>query len=340
MDLLILYYWCIHMQYRKLGKKAGIKLSEIGLGSWLTIGGRLAKQKSFTILERAVESGINFIDTADAYNEGKVEETIGEFLKEETIDRKKLVIASKVYFPMSDDPNDCGLNRKHIMESIEGTLNRLNLDYLDIYFCHRFDYWTPLEETILSMNTLIQDQLIHYWGTSCWTSYQLERVQWLSKALNAFPPVVEQPMYNMFYRTPELEIFEVCRHHGIGIVVFSPLAEGFLTGKYLNEKIPPNSRVVTAGRKKILRDQQDQMKLGKIKEVADRDKLSLVQLAISWILNRNEINSVICGATEENQIEENAMASGTKLSQGLLDELEEILQNKPWYDYKYIPQEI
>lgn len=324
------------MEYRQVGK-SGLRISEVGLGSWLTIGYDLNEVQTNSLIVRAIELGINFFDTADAYENGKSEKIIGNVLTDATIERKKLVIASKVFYPMSEEINDRGLSRKHIMESIEGTLDRLQTDYLDIYYCHRFDYYTPLSETVSTMDDLISQGLIHYWGTSCWLSYQLERAQWVAKELYCQPPIVEQPMYNMLDRDPELHEFSVCKDHGIGITVFSPLAEGFLTGKYL-ESIPLDSRAMMTTRKKILRTNSEVEKLRQLKTLADEYELKLSQLALAWILSKEEISSVITGATKTEHIEQNVQASGVKLTKNQLESIEKILDNEPTYRYKYIPE--
>ncbi|UCE14233.1 MAG: aldo/keto reductase, partial [Candidatus Heimdallarchaeota archaeon] len=191
------------MKYRNVGN-TGLKISEISLGSWLTYGGSEDKESSRKCITKAINLGINFIDIADVYAGGKAEKIVGEIIKEENYNRKDLVISSKVFWPMSNDINDRGLSRKHIMESIEGSLGRLELDSLDIYFCHRFDRYTPLEETVHAMSDLVDQGLIHYWGTSVWPAVQLERAYWIARELGCHPPVVEQPQYHMLNRYIEL----------------------------------------------------------------------------------------------------------------------------------------
>ncbi len=227
------------MKYRYLGKH-GIRVSEISLGAWLTFGGSVDKNKSKEIVTSAIDAGINFIDIADIYSKGNAEKTIGEIISEENYPRKNLVISSKVFWPMSDNPNDVGLSRKHIFDSIHESLKRLGTDYLDIYYCHRYDHFTPLRETIEAMDDLIREGYIRYWGTSVWSAVQLERAVSIAKEIGAHLPAVEQPRYNMLDRFIELEIMDVAKFHGMGLTIWSPLAQGILTGKY-NSEIPENS---------------------------------------------------------------------------------------------------
>ncbi len=321
------------MKYRNVGR-TGLKISEISLGGWLTYGGTVNDEGTESCVIKAIELGINFIDLADVYARGKAEEALSKVIK--NYDRKDLVISSKVFWPMSDGINDRGLSRKHIMESIEGTLNRLNTDYLDIYFAHRFDYHTPLEETIRSMSNLVDQGLVHYWGTSVWPAVQLERAVWMAKDLGLHAPVVEQPRYNALDRHIELDIMETCQRNGIGIVCWSPLAQGVLTGKY-NDGVPPGSRATTSTF--IQRDltEENFTKVRKLQEVATSVDLSVSQLALAWILRKDEMSSAITGATSEKHVISNVAASGVELSARTIEEIEEILGNKPQRHPVYNP---
>jgi voltage-dependent potassium channel beta subunit len=315
------------MQYRNVGK-TGLKISEISIGAWLTYGGSEDKESSRLCITKAIDLGINFIDIADGYAHGKAEEVIGEIILEENYDRKDLVISSKVFFPMSDSVNDRGLSRKHIMESIDHTLDRLQTDYLDIYFCHRFDRYTPLEETIRTMSDLIDLGVVHYWGTSVWPAVQLERAVWMAKDLGCHPPLVEQPRYNMLDRYIERDIMETCQRNGIGIVCWSPLAGGLLTGKY-NEGVPEGSRGATT---KWLQREMTDTNISKIKQlqpIADKLEITIGQLALAWILCREEMSCAIIGATRPEHVESNVKASEVTLDNDILDQVEEILDNKP-----------
>ena len=231
------------MKYRNVGN-AGIKVSEIALGSWLTYGGSEGLETTRKCVKTAVDHGVNYLDLADVYSGGDAERTVGKVIKDLGLNRQHLVIASKVYWPMSDDVNDRGLSRKHIMESIDGTLERLGVDYLDFYFCHRYDANTPVEEVVRAMDDLVHQGKILYWGTSVWNAAQLEDAVGTAKLVNAYRPQVEQPRYNMLDRHIEPAIMPKAAEHGMGIVVFSPLAQGLLTGKY-NEGIPEDSRAAT-----------------------------------------------------------------------------------------------
>ena len=313
------------MKYRKVGG-TGLKISEISLGGWLTYGGTVNDEGTESCVTKAIELGVNFIDLADVYARGKAEETLSKVLI--NYDRKDLVVSSKVFWPMSDGVNDRGLSRKHIMESIEATLTRLGMDYIDIYFAHRFDYHTPLEETIRAMSNLVDQGLVHYWGTSVWPAVQLERAVWMAKDLGLHPPVVEEPRYNMLDRFIELDVMETCKRNGIGIVAWSPLAQGVLTGKY-NDGVPPGSRATTSTFIKRDLTEENFAKVRKLQEIASSINISVSQLALAWILRRDEMSSAITGATSEEHVISNVAASGVKLSSQVLEEIEEILGNKP-----------
>jgi len=229
------------MKYRRLGQ-AGLKVSELSLGGWTTFGESLTdKQLTRDIITHAYESGINFFDIADIYAKGVSEEMMGAVLKD--FPRHTLVISSKLYWPMSDEVNDRGLSRKHVMESIDKSLQRIGTDYLDIYFCHRYDEETPLEETVRAMDDLIHQGKILYWGTSEWSGTQIQAALDLCERYNLYKPQVEQPHYNMLHRDRvESEILPVTEPNGIGLVVWSPLASGVLTGKY-DDAVPDDSRL-------------------------------------------------------------------------------------------------
>jgi voltage-dependent potassium channel beta subunit len=313
------------MEYRKVGK-TGLKVSEISLGAWLTYGGSEDKESSRKCITKAIDFGINFIDIADVYAGGNAEKVVGEIIIEENYDRNNLVISSKVFWPMSKGVNDRGLSRKHIMESIDRTLDRLQSDYLDIYFCHRFDRHTPLEETIRAMSDLVDQGIVHYWGTSVWPAVQLERVFWMAKELGCHPPMVEQPRYNMLDRFIERDIMETCQRNGMGIVCWSPLAQGILTGKY-NEGKPDGSRATTT---KWLDRELTAKNIEKVKNlqtVAEEINLTVSQLSLAWILRREEMSAAITGATKAMHVESNAQASGIKLDKDVLSRIENILDN-------------
>ncbi len=324
------------MEYRRLGKY-GIRVSEISLGAWLTYGGSVEEQNSIKCIHTALENGINFIDNADVYSRGNAERVLSLALQGDTYERRHLVLSSKVFWPVSDNIQDYGLSRKHIMDSIEGTLERLQQDYIDIYYCHRFDQKTPLEETVAAMDDLVRDGRIRYWGTSVWTAAQLERVMGVVKEMGATPPAVEQPRYNMLDRTIELEIMDTARFHGIGITPWSPLQQGLLTGKY-NDGIPEDSRATRSEVLKRWLNEDTVDKVRKLTEIAVSLDLSMSQFALAWILRRPEISSVITGASRPEQILDNIVASGKTIPQDILEKVEDILGNKPDFPPPYAPQ--
>ena len=309
------------MEYRRVGR-SGLKISELALGAWLTYGGSVESDTAERIMKAAVDRGINFIDIADIYARGEAEKVVGKAIKD--IKRSDLVISSKVFWPMSDNINDRGLSRKHIMESIEKTLARIGTDYLDIYFCHRYDPDTEVAEVVRAMEDLIRQGKILYWGTSVWSAGQIERANADADHFGAYRPVVEQPRYNMLDRHIEDDIMPTCRHHGLGLTVWSPLAQGLLTGKY-NNGIPEGSRGATT---KWLEGDMTEQNINRVKKLAslaaDHD-LTIAQLALAWILRLDEISCAIIGATRVEQLEENIKAAGVKLDQSTLEEIENIL---------------
>ncbi len=317
------------MEYRRMGD-TGMKLSSVSLGAWTTYGGSVGDDTAEKCLTAAVENGINFIDVADVYATGKAEDVVGKWMQD--FKRSDLVISSKVYWPMSDDVNDRGLSRKHIMESAEKSLKRLRTDYLDIYFCHRYDTDTALEETVRAMSDLVQQGKVMYWGTSVWSAAHLEDAVGQARRYNAYLPKVEQPRYNMLDRHIEPEVLPVAAKHGIGIVVWSPLAQGVLTGKY-NQGVPEGSRGSSGGQleewvKGELSD-NNLVKLRALDTLAKDMGLSMSQLALAWILRRPEVTSVITGASRPEQVLDNVKAAAVKLDAEMQARIEELLANKP-----------
>ena len=315
------------MKYRHLGS-SGLLVSEISLGSWLTYGNAVADETANRTLDLAYDLGVNFFDTANVYNHGEAEKVVGKALKRH--DRASYVLATKVYFPMSERPNDSGLSRKHVIESANASLKRLGLDYVDILYCHRYDEETPVEETLRAFDDLIRQGKVLYAGISEWSAAQIEEAARIADRflLNRF--VVNQPMYNMLKRKIEDEIIPVSERNGIGQVVFSPLAEGILTGKYKNLKdIPADSR---AGDKKanyFIKSKLTQEALdtvSKLKQVADELGIPLSRMALAWILRQPNVASALVGASRPEQIEENVKASGLQLPDDTLADIEDILQ--------------
>ncbi|MFP4346131.1 MAG: aldo/keto reductase family protein [Anaerolineales bacterium] len=315
------------MNYRKLGN-AGIKLSEIALGAWLTFGGSEDKETTRKCVKAAVDGGVNYLDLADAYANGNAERVVGEVIKDLGLNRQHLVIASKLYWPMSEDVNDRGLSRKHIMESIDGSLQRLGVDYLDLYFCHRYDPNTPVEEVVRAMDDLVHQGKVLYWGTSVWNAAQIEDAVGTARFLGAYPPQVEQPRYNMLDRHIEPEIMPTAAKYGIGFVVFSPLAQGLLTGKY-NDGIPEGSRGAQTDWLQDTLTEENVEKVRQLTALAQDAGITMPQLALAWILRRPEITSAITGATKVHHVKENLKASEVELSDDVLERIEEILDNDP-----------
>ena len=314
------------MQYRRLGN-SGLRLSEIGLGGWLTFGSVHDERSGREVMDRAFACGVNFFDTANVYAAGACETMWGKLLA--AYPRSSYVLATKVYFPMGDGPNDRGLSRKHIMEQCEASLRRLQTDTIDLYQCHRFDDTTPLEETLRAMDDLVRQGKIHYWGFSCWPAREIRRTFEMCGG-RWYAPVSSQPHYNMLLRDLEVEVMPACRELGVGQVIYCPLEQGLLTGKYKpGQPLPPGSRAgddrqnaFIAGR---VSDKRLLKHVERLHEVAEDAHCTLGQLALAWILRRSEITSCIVGATRPEQIEENAAASGIELNERQLARIDEII---------------
>jgi voltage-dependent potassium channel beta subunit len=314
------------MQYRRLGS-SGLKVSEVCLGSWLTYGGAVDDKTAEACVDKAFEVGINFFDTANVYAGGKAEEVWGRILRK--YDRDDYVIATKVYFPMGEGPNDRGLSRKHIVEQCERSLKRLGLDYVDLYQCHRYDEETPLEETLRALDDLISAGKVLYIGFSEWPASRIAEAVGMQKRLVFDRFVSSQPYYNITGRGVEKEVMPTCWRHGIGQIVFSPLAQGVLTGKYLpGQPPPPGTRASDPKQNMFLRPEQlDNVvldKVQKLRPLAEREGLTMAQLALAWILRREEVSAVIVGASRPQQVVENAGASGKRLSPETLEEIDRL----------------
>ena len=318
------------MHYRRLGR-SGLKVSEISLGAWITMGSQIEENAARDLIHAAYDQGINFFDNADMYANGNAEEVMGRAIQD--LPRTALVISSKVFFPTMPGPNGRGLSRKHIVESAEASLKRLGTDVIDIYYCHRFDPDTPIDEVVQTMDILVRQGKILYWGTSEWEPQQIVQAVAAARENHLIGPAVEQPQYNMFHRRRvELELASVTRDFGIGLTTYSPLYFGLLSGKY-NEGIPENSRAAlpemgwlrdnfTADRLNVVR---------RLTALAAQMELTTAQLAIGWILRRKEISSVITGATRLEQLDDNLVAAeaAEKLTDDILEQIEQILENIP-----------
>lgn len=312
------------MKYRRLGN-TGLKVSEISLGSWLTYGGYVDNQSAVNTIHRAYDLGINFFDTANVYMRGEAEKVVGHALKD--YPRDSFVLATKVFWPMGDGPNDRGLSRKHIIEQAHASLKRLDVDYVDIYYCHRYDSETPLEETLRALDDLVRQGKVLYVGVSEWTAEQITEAVHLADKKLLDRIVVNQPQYSMLYRNIEEEIIPVSKKHGIGQVVWSPLGQGVLTGKYKKGAEPPEGSRAESGQQFINRLLTDENldKVEQLTKVAKELEISTAQLAIAWILREPNVSSALVGASRPEQIEENAAASGIELSEEIINKIEKIL---------------
>jgi voltage-dependent potassium channel beta subunit len=314
------------MQYRRLGN-SGLKVSAISLGAWTTYGGSVQDKAVIReIVDKALEGGVNFFDNADVYAHGKGEAFLGEVLNDTGVPRHHLVLSTKVFWPMSDNVNDRGLSRKHILESIEMSLDRMGTDYVDLYFAHRYDPETPLEETVEAFSDVVRSGLAHYWGTSEWTGAQIAEAHTYARENGLVAPVTEQPQYSMLYRERvEKEILPVTEKKGIGLVVWSPLAMGMLTGKY-DDGVPEDSRF---GRESSFGErymtEENARRVRALKEVADELGVTRAQLALAWVLRQPGVSSVITGATKVSQMEDNLGAAEITLSPEQLERIEAIL---------------
>lgn len=312
------------MEYRNLGK-SGLKVSEVALGGWETYGVGVNEQQMVRdIVTAAYDGGVNFFDQADIYAKGRSEELMGNVLRE--LPRHTLVISSKVYWPMSDDVNDRGLSRKHILHSIDGSLKRLGTDHLDVYFAHRYDPDVPMEEIVMAFDQVIRDGKALYWGTSMWPAARIAQAVEFARANGLHAPITEQPEYSMIRRDRvEKEILPYTETAGVGLVVWSPLAMGLLTGKYDDGK-PEGARLTEKENwgKNFLTDENIQ-KVRDLKAVADSLNITRAQLALAWILRQKGVSSVITGATKVQQIEDTVKAAGVRLSSDVIEQIETIL---------------
>jgi voltage-dependent potassium channel beta subunit len=312
------------MNYRKLGG-TGLKVSEISLGSWLTYGGYVERENAVNAIRTAYDLGINFFDTANVYERGGAEVLVGEALK--AYPRESYVLATKVFWPMGEGPNDRGLSRKHVIEQANASLKRLGHDYIDIFYCHRHDPETPLHETLRAMDDLVRSGKVLYVGVSEWQASQIAEALGVADRYLLDRIVVNQPIYNMFERYIEKEIIPLSERSGIGQVVFSPLAQGLLTGKYTSTtEFPADSRAskIAWMGKGITEEKIN--KVRQLEAIAAELEISVGNLALAWILRQPNVASALVGASRPEQVTENAKASGITLSEDVLTQIETILK--------------
>ncbi|CAN5576682.1 aldo/keto reductase family protein [soil metagenome] len=315
------------MRYRKLGRHS-IKVSEVGLGGWLTQGRTLDDATTDIIVHKSFDLGVNFFDTADVYNKGEAELALGKAIV--GLRREDLVIATKCFFPFTEAPNDRGNGRKHLFESVNNSLKRMRVDYIDLMQFHRYDPDTEMEETVRAIDDLIRQGKVLYWGVSEWQSHQIADAVMTAKALNAHPPASNQPQYNMINRWIDKAVIPTSEQFGLGQVVFSPLAQGILTGKYLpGQTAPEGSRGADQTSNNFMQGQLNDQALlervQKLKAYANEQGFTLAQFALAWCLRQKNVSSVIVGATSPEQIEGNVSASGVDLPSEVWQKAENIL---------------
>jgi len=315
------------MEFRHLGR-SGLKISEITYGNWITHGGQVEADAATACVRAALDAGITTFDTADVYAGGRAEQVLGAALKGET--RSSIEIFSKVYFPVGEGPNERGLSRKHIAEAIDGSLTRLGTDYLDLYQAHRYDYETPLEETMQAFADVVRSGKALYIGVSEWRAEEIRAAKALAEELKV-PLVSNQPQYSALYRVPEAEVIPTSRELGISQVVWSPIAQGVLTGKYQPGAQPPEGSRATdekgGGATMIARWMSDDVleRVQQLKPIADDLGLSMAALAVAWVLQEENVAAAIIGASRPEQVTDNVTASGVRLDDDVKARIDEVL---------------
>ena len=322
------------MEYRRLGK-SGLPISELSFGSWITFGNQIGDDMSETLMDIAYDAGVNFFDNAEVYAAGESEKVMGRILHKKNWSRDSYILSSKVYFGAGAKvPTQRGLHRKHIIEACEQALKRLKVDYLDLYFCHRPDKQTPIEETVWSMHQLIMQGKILYWGTSEWSAQEIMEAHMVAQRYNLIGPTMEQPQYNMLHRDKiEVEYSQIYKTVGLGTTIWSPLASGYLTGKYIDAP----KKNVRLKREELgwLADRlfttENESKVKNLLTFAADHGFSLPQLGIAWCLKNENVSTVILGATKASQLEETLKSRELvqKLTPEIMNDIELILNNKP-----------
>jgi aryl-alcohol dehydrogenase-like predicted oxidoreductase len=314
------------MEYRHLGR-SGLKISEIAYGNWITHGSQVEEEAARACVAAALDEGITSFDTADAYAGTKAEEVLGRALH--GVRRESLEIFTKLYWPVGPGPNDSGLSRKHIMESVHGSLRRLQTDYVDLYQAHRYDHETPLEETLRAFDDLVRQGKVLYVGVSEWRAEEIASALRIAAEMGFDRIVSNQPQYNMLWRVIEAEVLPLCQKEGIGQIVFSPIAQGVLTGKYLpGSPAPAGSRATDAGGSRFIErvlTEDVLTRVQQLKPIADEAGLTLAQLAVAWTLQNPGVSAAIVGATRPQQLRENVRASGIRLDEAVLRRIDDVL---------------
>jgi len=334
------------MEYRYLGR-SGLRVSVLSYGAWVTQGSQIDEEAAFASMKAAYDMGCNFFDNAEVYASGKAEEVMGRCLKRLNVDRSQLIISTKIFWG-GKGVNQRGLSRKHIIEGTNAALKRLQLDYVDLIFCHRPDHHTPIEETVRAMNFLIEQGKVFYWGTSEWAADEIMEAVQVAQRLGLIAPVMEQPQYSMLHRTRfEKEYSRIFRELGYGSTIWSPLACGLLTGKYTTKDFPADSRLGLKDNNKWLREELLSgkgmngleetdldtilIKVQHLKPIAEKIGCTLAQLALIWCLKNHNVTTVITGASQASQVVENfkALEFLPKLTPEIMEEIETVLKNKP-----------
>lgn len=323
------------MEYRRLGR-SGLKVSALSLGSWVTFGKQVDLNDAKTLLKTAYDSGVNFFDNAEGYEAGESEKIMGDAINALGLPRDTFAVSSKVFWG-GDKPTQLGLSAKHVRDACDAALRRLKVDYLDLFFCHRPDVDTPIEETVRAMHQLVMQGKIVYWGTSEWNAQQLTEAHAIARQEHLTPPTMEQPQYNMFNRDKvEGEYRPIYEQYGLGTTIWSPLASGILTGKYL-DGIPDDSRMNLPGyewlKDNLLSDEGKARleKVRQLKPIADELGLSLTHLSLAWCLKNPKVSTVILGASRLSQLEDNLKALDVtdKLDDAVMERIDTVLDNKP-----------
>lgn len=322
------------MIYRNLGR-SGLKVSALSFGSWLTFGKQIGDGIADRLMSIAYDRGVNFFDNAEIYSQGASERVMGKILKEKAWDRTSYIVSSKAFFGDGGKlPTQVGLNRKHLIEACHAALKRLQIEYLDLFFCHRPDKSTPIEETVWTMNLLIQQGKIFYWGTSEWSAQEIMEAHMFARQNNLIGPTMEQPQYNMFHRDKvEVEYSQIYKTVGLGTTIWSPLASGVLTRKYIDQ-FPEGTRLGMKGlewlKDRALSEERLE-KARKLNKLSEELGTSLPKLALAWCLKNENVSTVILGASKTSQLEENMTALDILdlLSEEVLEKIELILENKP-----------